>query len=180
MVGIRVADERGITLVELLIVMVLVGAVATAATTSILTMQRAQRHAVQVQTDLDTARVAMERVRKEIRAARGVTPASTETRLELRRTTGTELGASRIVTWELVEVGDRFHLQRYEGGPTSPRQTVARGLLPTSAFDYSNRDQKQMSRSIDVVLEVASGEGRSLTAETTVRLRNVGGPNDDD
>ncbi|HSK21851.1 MAG TPA: type II secretion system protein [Egicoccus sp.] len=166
----RLRDQHGASLVELLVAMLIVGVIGTAATASIVAMQRVGTSAHQVREDLDTARIALDRVRREIRSSRGVTPDSTPTLLQLR-VAGIDGAAAQLVTWELVGGGDRRQLQRYVGASTAPRQTVADDLLPTSVFTY-DQSPPRTSR-VDVVLEVASTDQDSLRAEASVRLRNV-------
>lgn len=166
----RLREQHGASVVELLVAMLIVGFIGMAATASIVAMQRVGAGASEFQEDLDTARIALDRVRREVRAARGVTPDSTPTRLQLR-VAGTDGAAAQLVTWELVDLGDRWTLQRYVGADTSRRQTVARNLLPSSTFAY-DQSPPRTSR-VDVLLEVASGDDDSLAATASVRLRNV-------
>ena len=68
--------DHGFSLVELLVTIAILGVVAAATPTVIISTQRAEQFQGEMQTVMDDARISMERVRKELREARRVLPDS--------------------------------------------------------------------------------------------------------
>lgn len=74
-------DERGFSLVELLVVIGLASLLGTAIMTVLISTIRTERFTDDLRTVMDDGRVSLARVRKELRAARKVLPGSDSTAL---------------------------------------------------------------------------------------------------
>lgn len=164
-------DETGFTLVELLVVMVLAALVGTAVVTSIVTVTRVERTASEVQDDLGTARIAVDRLRRELRGAVNVTADSGPRQLQFR-VVDPATGQRELVTWSLVDDGSGGALlRRREGPPTAPTRTIAGNLVLADVFTYDR--SPPATGAVDVALQVASSPDRTFLADASVRLRNV-------
>ncbi|MTV25552.1 prepilin-type N-terminal cleavage/methylation domain-containing protein [Nitriliruptoraceae bacterium ZYF776] len=167
----RRRDETGFTLVELLVVMVLAAIIGTAVVTSIVTVTRVERTASEVQDDLGTARIAVDRLRRELRGAVNVTADSGPRQLQFR-VVDPATGQRELVTWSLVDDGEGGALlRRREGPPTAPTRTIAGNLLLADVFTYDR--SPPATGAVDVALQVASSPDRTFLADASVRLRNV-------
>ncbi|MBW3663975.1 MAG: prepilin-type N-terminal cleavage/methylation domain-containing protein [Actinobacteria bacterium] len=184
----RYHDQRGFTLVELLVVMVILGVVAAATTSVIIATQRSNQFGDELRTVMDDGRISLDRVRKELRAGRRVLEGSTPWMLRwwtdqnqdgLRQTSETinycvaPLGSTSCVT--SAATGE-FQLIRWTDAQTaSEARVIARTLTTTEVFGGLEAPVTA-TRVVTVtfVLDVQDASGpEDLTMDATIRLRNV-------
>lgn len=188
--------ERGFSLVELLVVVALTAVIGTATTNVVLSTQRAAQFNDGMRTVMDEGRISLERMRKEVRAARRVLADGSDQvegrtmRFWLDQNQDGIMQSAELVCYAvsaLQNTSGRYELLRWSGADTdcaSPganAATIARTLLvPTGVFTFDPIPDpdpyKERTRlvSIRLVLEVNSPRGPdAVDMETTVRLRNV-------
>lgn len=192
-------SNEGVTLIEMLVVMVVLGLVMSAATAMIITTHRAERYQAEMQATIDDGRLSMARLRKEIREARRIFPDSTGTELRawVDQNLDTIPQAEELICYAVEqlpggEVG-QFQIVRWTGAslpgcspvPSSGTSVVARTLVndlvaepPFNDYDPppSTNPSDPDTRTVSLLfrLEVLNGRGPdTLLVEGTVRLRNV-------
>jgi prepilin-type N-terminal cleavage/methylation domain-containing protein len=136
----RLADDRGLTLVELLVVTVLFGVVVAAVTTLFV-------QATNAETDLNnrfqaqlSARLALDRLRREVHCASSVTPAGPATEITLTLPTYCKAGTgtSKWCTAAVNGSTTRFRLWRSAADPCGDAadRLYADYLTSGTIFDY--------------------------------------------
>lgn len=192
-------DESGFTLVELLVVILLTGVIASAITGVIVSTLRVERQQQQLQDVIDDGRIAIERVRQELRAVRRVYEDSDERAMRVwvdRNQSGTVEDEEQLcfVVQHLpggIE-GEQYQLVRWshaeepedctpEATPGPNAQVLARTLTAPEAFtDYTPGVPEDVTQppvrevTVRMMLEVAGQPGSGEVAVTgSVRLRNV-------
>lgn len=186
-------DDSGMTLVELLVAMVLIGVLGAIVSAAVLMSHRQVRIADDEATGLSDTRVVVERLGRDIRGSRGVDAGATESNLVLWidynsdyvRNTASQ--ADEIVTWSVVDQGTGQYntLRQTAGGDV---QIQARTLVSNLAFCYQTEPDSpclatplssaaaDSTRLITVTLEYDSLVGiatDSRTTSFTERIRNV-------
>jgi prepilin-type N-terminal cleavage/methylation domain-containing protein len=177
-------DEAGFTLTEMLVVMLLFGIIGTGITSVMLSTARTQRYQTQLSDSISQARVATERMRKELRGARQIYPQlpagvpSNATRVSFWRDANFDDLAqpAEQITYELVTVSGVGTLQRFTAASATPIP-VATGLnVGASSFSYDGAAVAPDDTSVfRVVLTTASVPGgpAGLVFTETIELRNV-------
>lgn len=190
-------NQDGVTLVELLVVMVLMGIVGTAIMNVVVTTSRTQSEVTNLRVVMDDGRVSIDRIQKELRQARLVYaettcgPSSTAT-----CTSSSKLhfwvdsnqdnlqATSEQITYCVREVGGstcvdpdgtrKYALVRWTEASTSATQLAATLVngSPPFTFDVSPRETAVVEVSLDFDTLNARGP-ESFNMETKVRLRNV-------
>lgn len=183
------ANEGGFSLVELLVVVLVGGVLLSAIAGVVVAMLRTQRFVTTTRENLDEARVAVERIRQDLRGAR---------RIQTTGPSGSASSATQLVFWvdenqdqvtqaaeqivyQLRTVDGRGRLERFTGAATTPVPLVVGldlaigGAAATSQFTY---DAAPLSEStlVTVVLTVANtGDERAAPLAVTeqLRLRNA-------
>jgi PKD repeat protein len=166
-------DETGLSLIELLVVMVITTVVGSAILATVAGGARAERTALDLRENTDRARIAVERVRDTVRAAYGVCDTSDESNLILwAGDTLDDDGNRRIDEDEIVRfqlVGGE--LLRQDGN--SPARVVAFGLGEGSGFGYIDRSNVPIDDLSGTGLTCPSTdviEGRGEVGTVTVAL----------
>jgi type II secretory pathway pseudopilin PulG len=180
-------DERGTTLVELLVMMVLISTLGMVLVTAFAATTRSSKVGEDESQGLSDTRTVIERLGRDIRDARGVTcdgtaPDTTcQSHLQLwvdynsnyKIDTSTE-----VVTWQLQSLGDGHHYKvvRTVGGVST---TIATSLIVQVAFSYDQAPTNAntsptrtvtTSMTYDALYGLGAGS-RDLTF--TERVRNV-------
>lgn len=148
----RPAAEDGFTLIEMLVVIVILGVVAGATFTVVLSAQRSQRFTAQVQDATNDARLSVERIRQQLRMARLVTQPSDADGLRFwldADQDGLE-DAGEYLCYAAVELASdpgRYELMRWSdsasscetdfGSPAADAVVIARTLRNNDLFQYS-------------------------------------------
>lgn len=196
-------EEAGVSLIELLVVMVILGIVTTATMTMVLATQRAERYQDEMQTVVDDGRQSLSQLRKELREARRILPDSDgdELRAWVDHNVDTIPQPDEIVCYGVEPLpgaaAGQFQIVRWTGAvdpgcdPATDvpagvsTNVVARTLVNDLAAeppfndydpDPSSDPSDPETRTISLLLrfEVLNGRGpESLLVEGTVRLRNV-------
>lgn len=184
----RAADDRGFSLAEMLVVMVVGAIVLTATSSMMISTLRAERGSSALRESMDSARVASERLRRELRGAQRLYPVNSAgvaagplvLPFWIDRNANGAVEADEEVTYELVEEAGEGQLRRYTRADPVPR-IIARGLdlsvvsgLSQSRFTWTVPPPD--TRVIDVVLVVrgdAAGATSELKVEESMRVRNV-------
>lgn len=196
----RVADERGFTLVELLVVMLIVGVVGAVTTAGVVRGMRTTAEA-QDRADAQAAiRTAAARASRELRVADPLRYAtSTEVHLDVALSDDTGVVHLRYVVvaaggrWDLVERRWNLGWDRYQadtqnpGGAPDSERTLIRDLTDPDVFafrdvdgelltdaDVADGDERaRRAYSVELTLERFVGDGQSpVDLDTHVTLRN--------
>lgn len=171
----RARGDAGMTLVELLVGMSLIGVLGTVMVMGIRDNQQLHRTTVDESSGLADVKTVVERLGRDIRSARSVDPAATGSRLVLWIDTNSDYLKSNdeIVTWQLVEATDSTGhynvLRQTEGGQP---KIQARTLITNLAFCYwtqaGDPNATSCAGSLPVPLSVTSaGLVRLITTTTT-------------
>jgi type II secretory pathway pseudopilin PulG len=190
----RLRGEDGVGIVELVVTMVLLGIIGTATTSIVVSSIRVERVTDDLRTNLDEARVAAERMRRDVREARRIYVTSPE---------GLTSGSSQIAFWrdtnqdQLQQTSEqvtyRFAAEpdgsgrlerRVATDPAGEWRVIARRLdlsddgtgKARSRFDLSPVPPK--TSGVTMVLTVkarpsAGASAKTLSISETVRLRNA-------
>jgi len=122
-IGRCVGEERGVTLIEMMVVLVILGIILAGMTTLFMSANKSQidqtnRHEAQ-----QNARLALDSLRREVRCANAITPAgsgSSKT-ITLGPYCPTYKATEPSVTWcaHKVDATDRYELLRYGTAPVT-------------------------------------------------------------
>lgn len=183
--------EEGMSLIELLVVLALLslvgGSILAVATTTL----RAERTAEDLARNLDATRIAVERVRDEVRGADGVCEGSDDRSMAVwidRAADGT-VNAGEVVTFTLEDADIGMALRRGDddGERTIVRRLVDRGVftyldegrqavLPNLSCDVGATPDVSAAQIVDLEVEV-EGHGVDtsgpLVVATTIVMRNA-------
>ena len=188
------AADRGATLVEMLIVLLILGVVVTALTGAFITTSRHLRSDEDEARGLADVRTVVERLGRDIRDARGVAPGADEHHLVLWIDYDSDYRqqASETVTWELRASDEAGHFDVHRsvrgGEPVRQAGTLVSDLafcysasaeatgpgvcLPTPLAAAQADDVRLVGTSMAYDAVLAGGTGRR-GVEFATRLRNV-------
>jgi prepilin-type N-terminal cleavage/methylation domain-containing protein len=170
-------DQRGVTLVELLVVIVISAIIGSAILMSVVSAARAEQRALDLRENTDAARLATERIRDDLRGSFGVCDGSDASTLIVWD--GDADGNERIEdtelrTFTLVD-GD---LRRADG--TGAPATIVFGVGDGSSFAYFDRDGQPVAAPVAGTgldcQSTAIVEGRGDIASVGVTLAGDRGP----
>ena len=173
----RLADDRGLTLVELLVVTVLFGVVVAAVTTLFV-------QATNAETDLNnrfqaqlSARLALDRLRREVHCASSVTPAGPATEITLTLPTycraGT--GTSKWCTAAVNGSTTRFRLWRSAADPCGDAadRLYADYLTSGTVFNYVVQSSASLGKvHIELPIDVSTSKPGNYKLTDDLVLRN--------
>ncbi len=172
----RLRTEDGLTLVELLVVMVMVGIIGAATTSVLISSQRTQQYSQQLRTVMDESRVTFERIHEELRQARQVElDQPDEIRFWVDANADGLRSLDEVVTYDVVPVSgvpDRWEVVRYTADVgASGARVLVRTLRNADPFSYSpTTDVIDMTFDLDVT----TNRGPDVwTTSARVRLRNA-------
>ena len=170
---LRFTNNRGVTLIELVIVMVLIGIIAFIAADAMSTGFKAFFITDNRKEALDQTRVAIERMRREIRNARSISDIGTATASEFC-----------FINTEGTRIDFRYEtpdIRRLEAGGACPGGAGTGDILSTNitAFKFTNPDGSDLTlaalttnkRVIITLTSTISGE--NVTLQTEVWPRNL-------
>lgn len=127
--------DEGLTLVELLVTMVIMGVISVLLTTMFITVTRAVTFNDDEQRGLAETRKVVERLGRDVRQADGVAPGADDTRLVLWID-------GKTVTWRFVEPpGGTPHLTRNDGTGDRLQATALVKEKKTPPFSYGTATQ---------------------------------------
>lgn len=185
--------DDGMSLVELLVSMILMGILGTVVVTAVIMSHQQLRVTDDEATGLSDTRVVVERLGRDIRGSRGVDPGATASKLVLWIDNNSDYIRSataqpdEIVTWSVIDNGgSNFNTLRQTAGGTV--QLQARTLVSDLAFCYEvdvdtgclptplSTANAEATRLITVSLQYDSNVGTATESRTTTfseRIRNV-------
>jgi prepilin-type N-terminal cleavage/methylation domain-containing protein len=197
---LRGADDRGMTLVEVLITMILMAVVGSLVTGAVVQASRGLVHVDDENAGLQDAKVILDRMARDVREARSVVcdggladPLDSSTadpsctaHLQLWIDSNSDYvqQSSEVVTWRLERNpdGQHFDVWRITGtGASAVRHRQASALIVNNVYRY--KDQFQLdtvpasAESVNIALSYDAIAGRGAKARhaaLTVRLRNKG------
>lgn len=189
----RWRGEDGLTLVEMLIVMVILGIVSAAATTAIVTMFQQDQFTEEIRQVTDEGRVSMDRVRKELRGGRRVLDVSDAAHLFWwvdQNQNGLQELSERVhycvhplagtianpPTCVAPGQTGQFRLIRFTEADTSDVRTVASTLTNSdvfSGYDATVTDTATVDITFRLQVQNDDRGPDELVLEGSVRLRNV-------
>jgi prepilin-type N-terminal cleavage/methylation domain-containing protein len=196
--GLRVdRDERGFTLVELLVTITIMGVIMSAITSVVISTLRVEQNESSLQDVIDDGRLSLQRIRQELRAARRVHEDSGPGNLrfwvdqdqdqiptpEEQICFLVELLPGATAQWQIsrwthaVDAADCVDGAAVPAGAS--RSVVARTLTDAEPFTYDPlpggpSDPPTRQVDIDLVLEVVGVRNLGSTdVNGSIRLRNV-------
>jgi prepilin-type N-terminal cleavage/methylation domain-containing protein len=173
----RLADDRGLTLVELLVVTVLFGVVVAAVTTLFV-------QATNAETDLNnrfqaqlSARLALDRLRREVHCASSVTPAGPATEITLTLPTYCKAGTgtSKWCTAAVNGSTTRFRLWRSAADPCGDAadRLYADYLTSGTIFNYVVQSSASLGKvHIELPIDVNTSKPGKYELTDDLVLRN--------
>ena len=184
------ADDSGMTLIELLVTMILLGVVSTLVVTAVTQAGRILTHTDDEATGLADAKVILDRLGRDIREARSVvcdgalTDPTCARHLQLWVDANSDYiqQPSEVITWQLVQSDDLIHYDVIRvvgtgagGSPTSSR-VQASSLIVNALFSYDGGTGiAATAREVNVSITYDSIVGRGSSprdASMSARLRN--------
>ena len=183
--------DAGMTLIELLVSMVLLGVVSSLVVVGVAQASRVLTHTDDENRGLQDAKIILDRLSRDIRQARGVTcdGAGGDTyckeHLQLWIDSDSDYvqDPEEVVTWKLANNadGEHFDVWRIQGiAPATPTQRLqATALIVKTLFYYdvgANKDPSP-ARLVSLKMEYDAIVGRGINikeAAVSVRLRNKG------
>lgn len=189
MIRQRFPDDDGFSLVEVLVVMLVSGVILAAIAGVVVAMMRTQVFVSTTRENLDDSRVAVERIRQDLRGARrvqltgpaGSASSATQLVMWIDENQDQVTQAEELVVYQLRTVDGDGRLERFTGASTTP-VPVAVGLdltavdgIPQSQFSYDATPVAE-STLVTVTLTVSNpGDERAAPLAVTehLRLRNA-------
>lgn len=187
-----VTSDRGVTMTELLVSMLLLVAVSAGVATALASSQRLFAFVDDDATGSLDVRTAIERLGRDVRNARGLDAGATRGALQLWVDANSDYQrqASEIIKWTILPRGDHFDVGRQVG--SGPVATQASTVVSAIAFCYRTNVTATCVNPTDAPVSAAVAE-KVLSVETTMtydprigtgaqqrsvtfteRLRNVG------
>jgi prepilin-type N-terminal cleavage/methylation domain-containing protein len=171
----RVESERGLSIIELLTAMSIMGVVLSGLTTIFVSGSKAEFDMNQRFQAQSAGRLALDKIRKEIHCAS--TASSTGSTVTLTMPSGCKTASNTTVTWCTSQVGSsatRFALYRYQGSGTCTAGVQwADYLTQASAFAFTQQSTSGLAM-VHVYLPVnlTPGKKRTYALQDDIYLRN--------
>lgn len=183
----RLNDERGMTIVELSIASFILLIVSALMLTALAMVGRTNRIVAEDTETLTTARIARQRLEREIRQADEILPASTASALELWLDDNNDdiKDSNELIVWEFVDIdgipGGKSELIRSVVDPAildqpngiNYRSPDGTGYVPFTYAPSAPPGTQQITITLIVEPENDGAGGEPVTLESTVAPRNV-------
>jgi type II secretory pathway pseudopilin PulG len=171
----RPSSQAGVTVVELLVVLIIMGTVLTALTTLFVGGMKAELEADQRFRAQDQARLAVDRMRREIHCASAISSSATAVSVTLAGHCPSAVsGAETTVLYNFQSAGsNRYKLRRTVNGGAAA--TVADYITTDNAFAYAAPSTASLGKlSVDFRVNVKPDEGwKTWRLQTDIVLRNT-------
>lgn len=174
----RLAGEDGVSLVELLVVMMFVGVIGAMLLTTFSTTTRAYSQLDDEVRGLSDLQTVVERLGRDLREARGVNPTATASQLTIWIDADSDYiqVPAETITWQVRDVvdSDQFDVVRTDG--TGQEQVVGSSLVSAIAFAYPGAATPDLATTVRVSMAydaVTGAYASSRTATFELRLRNA-------
>jgi type II secretory pathway pseudopilin PulG len=172
---VRVNSQRGVTVVELLVVLIIMGTVLGALTTLFVRGMKAELEADQRFRAQDQARLAVDRMRRELHCASAVVATATSVTATLAGHCPSAVSATTTtVVYSFQNAGtSRYKLRRSVNGGAAA--TVADYITTDNAFAYTDPSTSSLGKlSLDLQVNVKPDEGwKTWRLQTDIVLRNT-------
>jgi type II secretory pathway pseudopilin PulG len=173
--GFVVKSQRGVTIVELLTVLIIMGTVLGALTTLFVRGMKAEVEADKRYRAQDQARLAVDRMRREIHCASGITATATTVSATLPGHCPSAVsGTVTTIVYSFQSVAaSRYKLRRaVNGGTATP---IADYVTDQNAFAYTAPSTASLGKlNVDLKVNVKPNEGWSTwRLQTDIVLRNT-------
>jgi prepilin-type N-terminal cleavage/methylation domain-containing protein len=169
--SLELRADDGMSLVELLVAMVLMGILGSIVMTAVLISHKQVRLTDDEATGLSDARVVIERLGRDIRGSRGVDPGATDSNLVLWIDYNSDYVRNptaqpdEIITWSVVDQGTgQFNTLRSTAG--GEVQLQARTLVSDLAFCYLAEPSDDPSDCLPTPLSATDAENTRLVTVT--------------
>ncbi len=172
----RSCDDRGITLIEQMVVIVLLSIVLTIAMSAFQASSKVFNATNDDATGLADARKVSERMGRDIRNARGLDTGATSSKLVIWIDTNSDYRrqANESITWELQASGDGVHYDVIRKVGSIETVVQARSLVSLIAFTYDVAAPNTKVVTAEVTYDAYVGVGSATrTLYFVERLRNV-------
>jgi prepilin-type N-terminal cleavage/methylation domain-containing protein len=169
----RLSPERGHTLIELLTVMMILGTVLTGLTSLFVSASAAQADLSERHRAQQTARLALERLRREVHCANAASTTGSAVTLTLGNYCRTGQGD---FTWCTVSLGTlRWGLYRKAGTTCNATGTkLADYITAATIFAYVPPSAEMRARlSVDLPVDVRPGSAAAYRLQDAFVLRNT-------
>ena len=195
----RLRHETGVTLIETLVVMLLLGVVGSLVTDAVISSSRNLTHVDDENTGLQDAKVILERMGRDLRDARGivcdggladpaiVTSTDPLCRAHLQMWVDSNSDYARqeseVITWRLMSSSDGVHYDVYRivgtglNGNVPISRREASTLIVNIAFDYDTSAAPNDAQVVHIGMNYDAIVGRGTgfrKVAFSVRLRNKG------
>lgn len=168
------ACERGYTLIELLQVTIILGVIMGALTTLFVQASNAELDMNRRFQAQQEARVAVDRMRREIHCSSGISPTGSAASISVTipQQCPSSGGAQIVVTYRTVAVSSgRWKLERQVG--TGPVAKLADYIRVANVFDYTGPTQTSLGKlRVDLPINIqppGSGSNWELVADMVLR-----------
>ena len=172
-----IRNERGLTLVELLVTMGLMAVISLVVTTALITTNQVVRHTDDENQGLADAKVVAERLGRDLRDARGIASGADAHHLVIWIDANSDYiqQSSETVTWQLqADAGSTGHYDVIRTVQGASQVVEARTLINDIAFVYSpNPPDAQLVTTTMTYDALLGGSAKSRQVTFSTRLRNV-------
>jgi len=167
--------EGGLTLIELLVSMAIMGVVLGGLTTIFVSGSKAEFGLNQRFQAQDAGRLALDKIRTDIHCANTATTAASSVTLTLP--TGCKAASGTTVTWCTSQVGSsatRYALYRYVGSGTCTGGTQwADYLTQASLFTFTQQSSSSLAKlHVYLPVNLTPGKKRTYALQDDIYLRN--------
>ena len=176
----RLRAEDGVSLVELMVVVGFLGVIGTLLLSTFSTTTRAYGQLDDETRGLSDLEVVVERIGRDLRAARGVEAPADATQLTIWIDESSDYvrNAGEIFTWKIqpgVNAG-QYDVVRIDNSVPPNTQVVGYSLVSDIAFSYPGAATPSGARRVRVSMEydaIRAGYASDRTAAFEIRLRNA-------
>lgn len=176
----RSAAEEGVSLVELLVVMMFIGVIGAMLLTTFSTTTRAYSQLDDEVRGLSDLQTVVERLGRDLREARGVNADATESELSIWIDGNSDYIQTddESFTWTIETGGAPGQYDVVRSDKTGQKQVVGTSLVSAIAFDYpgTTSGQRDLARTVRVSMEydaITGAYASDRTATFELRLRNA-------